>query len=92
MRLDPTRTDQGPFRIRREWLKELWPELTNLRYEHGKRGEIKLENAEDYALRLRHSPDLQAAFCQLFMDGTHGTNPTARRTQTPAEYWGSPRR
>lgn len=41
-------------------------ELIGLRYELDPRGRIKLEVKEDYALRLKRSPDLADALCQSF--------------------------
>jgi hypothetical protein len=41
-------------------------ELQELRYQLGPTGDICLEKAEDYAERLKRSPDHQACFCQSF--------------------------
>ena len=74
-RLDPKRmlifeqggqVPQPPFRIPRPWMRLMLEELAGLRYEHGDKGEIKLETKEDFSLRLRHSPDFADCMGQLF--------------------------
>ena len=49
-----------------EAMKRLKKELRELRYQVVTGGAIALEAAEDYALRLKHSPDFQASLCQGF--------------------------
>jgi len=60
---------QAPFSLNRLSEKSrqlLHQELRELRYVLGPAGDIRLELAEDYALRLKRSPDHQACFCQSF--------------------------
>lgn len=73
-RLDPARmidsgrgfmVPQTPYAIRTDHMSLMREELQGLRYSLGIHGEIKLELAEDFAKRLRRSPDIQATICQL---------------------------
>ena len=61
---------QPPFSLAKtppEALAKLRKELTELRYDLGPTGEIRLELAEEYAKRLKRSPDFQASLCQSFL-------------------------
>ena len=74
-RLDPARTITGadgktapqpPFFIRPDYMRLMREELQGLRYEQDRTGRICLENKEDFAARLRHSPDFADALAQSF--------------------------
>ena len=73
-RLDPGRTvpgasgpvPQAPFAIPPSVLHAAREELAGLRYTLDERGRIKLERKDEYAKRLRRSPDLADGLCQLF--------------------------
>jgi Terminase large subunit, T4likevirus-type, N-terminal len=85
-RLDPDRAGQNRFRIPRGWLKDMWEELVGLRYELDLRDSIKLEVKEDFAKRLRKSPDLCDCFTQLWAGGLYNdpsTPPPAVFKQDP---------
>ena len=75
LRLDPNhwrttpagiRAPQAPFSIRADWLAQMRAELEGLRYMQDSTGRIQLEPKEDYAARLRHSPDFADVFAQSF--------------------------
>ena len=74
LRLDPNhwvtrggiRAPQAPFCIPPEWLAVMRQELEGLRYTHDNLGRVALEPKEDYAARLRHSPDFADVFAQSF--------------------------
>ena len=74
-RLDPSfmsPSDRGflvpqvPFSIRPAWVQRMREELQGLRYELNDAGKICLERKEDFAKRLRHSPNYVDAFSQSF--------------------------
>lgn len=57
---------QQPYSIRPDWLAIMRPELQGLRYTQDDRGRIVLEPKEDFAKRLKHSPDFADTMGQLF--------------------------
>lgn len=77
-RLDPGRHVPGragvlvplePFSLRPDrpdWAAELRPELQGLRYAQDRLGRIQLEPKEEFARRLRRSPDLLDALAMTF--------------------------
>ncbi len=75
-RLDPQRmvesrgfmVPQVPFAIPKRFTQgtSMMEELRGLRYEQDKHGAICLELKEDYAERLKHSPDFADALTQSF--------------------------
>jgi len=74
-RLDPDRTIPGPagkmipqtpFAIRPEYMALMREELQGLRYTQDSTGRICLEIKEDFAKRLRHSPDFADTLAQSF--------------------------
>lgn len=59
--------NRHPFHIPRRFLDgQLREELVGLRYELDQRGRIKLEVKEEFAARIRRSPDLADCLCQSF--------------------------
>jgi hypothetical protein len=74
-RLDPARmlelpggvmVPQHPFAIRPEWVGWMREELQGLRYSQDNSGAVALEVKEDFAARLRHSPDFADTLMQSF--------------------------
>lgn len=83
---------QRPFSLQRvtgDSAVRLKKDLQELRYDLGPKGEIRLETAEDYAGRLKRSPDHGACFFQLwaFDDPPEADDPPATAAAGVAWPW-----
>jgi hypothetical protein len=57
---------QHPFAIRPDLLAKIRPELQGLRYTQDNKGRIQLEDKDEFAKRLKHSPNHADTAGQLF--------------------------